>query len=74
MKPIEERATTYGIILLSYGRPVAYYDWHSGKYFRVAQGKESMKRLIDKWLCGNNAKIQPQEFFDRLLEFNTNGK
>ena len=53
-------------ILFSYSTPVAC-NKNSAFYRTAKKWSATTSKHINKWLCGANAKLVPQEFFDNLI-------
>lgn len=73
LKPIQTNMTELhanGIkVLFSYETPVAAYSTGAGQYYKTSKKwSNSTSKHINKWLSGNNAMLQEQEFFDNLIK------
>lgn len=58
-------------VLFSYKTPVAC-EWTNGAVYEFFQTSKKWSRTtsrhVNKWLSGNPAKFQDQEYFDSLVE------
>ena len=55
-------------VLFSYSTPVACFIPGKGYFVTTYKWSRTTTRHINKWVDGNSATPQPQEFFDNLLE------
>jgi hypothetical protein len=72
LKPIKANMTELTLntgvkILFSYQTPVAAYSASSGWFTKTSKfWSKTTSRHINQWLNGNEAVLNPQEFFDNL--------